>query len=95
MNTVTLLTLVLSAVTVTIRCQTFQYSRGWTNGKRATLANSPQFLANIAADGHPIQESDRSVNNFILFESDTYLILNSNLVLIRLASCVCPTVTGL
>lgn len=64
MNTITLLTFVLSAVAVTIRCQTFQYSRGWTNGKRATLANSPPFLANIASDGHSIQESDGLVKNF-------------------------------
>lgn len=55
----TLLTVVLFALAATIRCQTFQYFRGWTNGKRATLANSPAFLANIAPEGHPMQESDR------------------------------------
>lgn len=61
MNTVTLLTFVLCTVAVTIRSQTFQYSRGWTNGKRTTLANSSPFLANIASEseGHPIQEPDR------------------------------------
>jgi len=32
--------LVLSLVISTILCQTFQYSRGWTNGKRSEFPNS-------------------------------------------------------
>jgi len=32
--------LVLSLVISTVLCQTFQYSRGWTNGKRSEFPNS-------------------------------------------------------
>lgn len=32
--------LVLSLVISTVLCQTFQYSRGWTNGKRSEFSNS-------------------------------------------------------
>ncbi|XP_012524608.1 pro-corazonin [Monomorium pharaonis] len=32
--------LVLSLVISTVLCQTFQYSRGWTNGKRSAFPNS-------------------------------------------------------
>ena len=31
---------VLSLVISTVLCQTFQYSRGWTNGKRSEFSNS-------------------------------------------------------
>lgn len=32
--------LVLSLVISAVLCQTFQYSRGWTNGKRSEFPNS-------------------------------------------------------
>ncbi|XP_077261632.1 corazonin [Temnothorax americanus] len=35
-----LVVLVLSLVVSSVLCQTFQYSRGWTNGKRSEFQNS-------------------------------------------------------
>ncbi|CAL7945768.1 unnamed protein product [Xylocopa violacea] len=46
-NTYTLVLFILSLTMATVMCQTFQYSHGWTNGKRSTsamleeLVNSP------------------------------------------------------
>ncbi|XP_012215301.1 pro-corazonin [Linepithema humile] len=34
---------VLSLVTSTVLCQTFQYSRGWTNGKRSEFPNTAEI----------------------------------------------------
>ena len=54
--------LVLSLAVIVANCQTFQYSRGWTNGKRAeNLANN--FLGGSKLSGARLQSAGSQMAN--------------------------------
>ncbi|EFN88292.1 Pro-corazonin, partial [Harpegnathos saltator] len=51
--------LILSLVMSAVFGQTFQYSRGWTNGKRSEFPNSAEISNSISDEGFTSNELKR------------------------------------
>lgn len=54
-----LVVVILSLVMNAVFCQTFQYSRGWTNGKRSETPNPAEISNSISDEGFTNNELKR------------------------------------